>query len=75
MKKCPNCGGNVAMHPLKKESFREMMDRVIKESSERMKLKYGYGVPDKNKITANDPEDLGSCITGEWKDNNKNMEK
>ena len=32
-------------------------------------------VPDKNKITANDPEDLGSCITGEWKDNNKNMEK
>ena len=45
MKKCPKCGYG------KKEPFDEMMDRVLKESGERLEKETGYGIPDKKKDT------------------------
>ncbi len=44
MKKCPNCG-----YSEQKESFDKMMDRVIKEVSDRHKKEFGFGIPDKEK--------------------------
>ena len=44
MKKCPNCG-----YSEQKESFNEMMDRVIKKVSDRHKKEFGFVIPDKEK--------------------------
>ena len=46
MKKC-NCKCTCI-----KEPFNDMMDRVIRESGERLKKEMGFGIPDKasNKI-------------------------
>ena len=43
MKRCPKCGYS-------DESFEEMMDRVIKEVSDRHKKELGFGIPDNVKI-------------------------
>ena len=66
MNKCPKCGYQ------KEEPFNKMMDRVLRESAERMRKESGYGVPDEKEFKKN-YEDLGSVITGEWRqdDNQK----
>ena len=43
MNKCPKCGYSEK----KDEPFDKMMDRVLKESTARMKKESGYGIPDK----------------------------
>ena len=43
MKKCPKCGY------YKKEPFNKMMDRVLRNSAEKLRKEMGYGVPDKKK--------------------------
>ena len=40
MKKCPKCGYH------KEEPFNDMMDRVLRESGEKMKKEMGFGIPD-----------------------------
>ena len=46
------------------------MDKKIKQVAERMEKELGYGIPDsKEKLFYSDPENLGSCITGEWRQN------
>ena len=40
MEKCPKCGYT-------NESFNDMMNRVIKEVSDRHRKELGYGIPDK----------------------------
>ena len=42
MKRC-NCKCTC----MKEEPFNEMMDRVIRESGERLKKEMGFGIPDK----------------------------
>ena len=44
MNKCPKCG-----FKKEEESFDDMMDRVLRESGERLKKEMKYGVPDKKK--------------------------
>ena len=44
MKKC-NCKCTC----IKEESFDEMMNRVLRESGERLKKEMGFGIPDKPK--------------------------
>ena len=78
--KCPNCGWHpkddieptTADEYNKRNAWINFMDRKIKESAERMEKESGYGIPE-NKLTTNDPENLGSVITGEWRqyDNQK----
>ena len=46
MNKCPKCGYS----EYKDEPFDKMMDRVLKESAERMKKELGYGIPDKLQV-------------------------
>ena len=46
MNKCPECG-----HSPNKETFHEMMDRVLRESGEKLEKETGYGIPDKKKDT------------------------
>ena len=41
MNKCPKCNNAL------KETFNEMMDRVLRECNERMRKELGFGVPDK----------------------------
>ena len=55
MRKCPKCGYSPA-----KETFHQMMDRVLKEVRIKQEKELGYGVPESE-------ADLGSCITGEWR--------
>ena len=43
MEKCPKCGYS-------NEPFEQMMDRVIKEVSDRHRKELGYGIPDKIKV-------------------------
>ena len=43
MNKCPKCGYS----KVKNEPFNKMMDRVLRESAERMKKQMGYGIPEK----------------------------
>mgnify|MGYP001227378425 CR=1 FL=1 len=43
MEKCPKCGYT-------NESFNDMMNRVIKEVSDRHRKELGYGIPDKIEI-------------------------
>ena len=61
IEKCHNCGCDI------KEPFDKMMDRVLRESGERMKKEMGYGIPDENEFKKHYAEDLGSVITGEWR--------
>ena len=49
MKKCPKCGYG------KKEPFNEMMNRVIRESGNRLKEEMGFGIPSKGKIKNKEP--------------------
>ena len=69
MKKCPKCGfeENDSIYneeSLRKQNFGKFMDIVLRRSEERMKKEMGYGIPETIK---QDPENLGSCITGEWR--------
>ena len=52
MKKCPKCGYS------EEESFNDMMNRVIKEVSDRHKKEFGFGIPDKeeDKVYYNEPK-------------------
>ena len=71
--KCPNCGYSVDddLEPTTADDLNwaytktEKKDRTeaIKKSGIRMREELGYGIPEE--------PDLGSCITGEWKDENK----
>ena len=77
MKKCPKCG-----YEIEKPARATMTERdwaytktsnnnkndALKKAEIRQRLELGYGVPESE-------PDLGSCITGNWKNNNKNMEK
>ena len=81
MTKCPNCGWKpeddfepTTADEFNKESgiseFTTFMNKTIKRVAERMKVKLGYGIPDKKEeLVYSDPENLGSCITGEWRQN------
>lgn len=80
--KCPNCGW-FPEFPEEDEPFDEIkwaytktddanyMD-AIKKSEIRMKKELGYGIPE---VTKNDPENLGSCITGIWEDIDENKKR
>ena len=66
MNKCPKCGYSKD----KNEPFNKMMDRVLRESAERMKKQMGYGIPEEpDDVAKHDHEDLGSTITGIWRQN------
>ena len=56
--KCPKCGYS-------DESFDDMMDRVIRETSDRMKKESGFGVPDKkkDKVYFNEPKHYKGELT------------
>ena len=41
------------------------MDIVLKRSEKRMRKEMGYGIPE---VIKHDPENLGDCITGNWKE-------
>jgi len=75
MNKCPKCGFNpnrsTTADDYETLPFEKFMDKTIKKSSEKMKKESGYGIPDE--IIQHDPENLGSVITGEWRqdDNQK----
>ena len=77
MNKCPKCGFNpnrsTTADDYETLPFEEFMDKTIKKSSERMKKESGYGVPEENQFKKHYEKDLGSVITGEWRqdDNQK----
>jgi len=65
MNKCPNCGFEENdEETLRKENFDEFIKIVLKRSEIRMEKEMGYGIPE---TTQHDPENLGSVITGEWR--------
>ena len=59
MKKCPKCGYS------QEESFNDMMDRVIKEVSDRHRKEFGFGIPDKeeDKVYFNEPKKYKGELT------------
>jgi len=59
MKKCPKCGYS------EEESFNDMMDRVIKEVSDRHRKEFGFGIPDKeeDKVYFNEPKKYKGELT------------
>ena len=69
MNKCPKCGYS-------DESFDDMMDRVLRETGERMKKEIGFGVPDKeeDKIYFDEPKYYKGELTN-VKRNNKEKSK
>jgi len=78
MNQCPNCGWKPEddFEPTTADTFNKginfttFMDKKIKQVAERMEKELGYGIPDnKEKLFYSDPENLGSCITGEWRQN------
>tara|TARA_E500000305_G_scaffold2287_1_gene2268 strand:- start:45 stop:251 length:207 start_codon:yes stop_codon:yes gene_type:complete len=64
MKKCPKCGYS------EKESFNDMMDRVIKEVSDRHRKEFGFGIPDKeeDKVYFNEPKKYKGELTNVKRD-------
>ena len=81
MNNCPNCGWSpeddtepTTADEYNNLPFDKFMDKALKRSSKRMKEEMGYGIPDKEtEIIKHDLENLGSVITGEWRqdDNQK----
>ena len=77
MKKCPNCGYEIET-PVRAamtekdwaytKTNNSNKNDALKKAEIRQRLELGYGISESE-------TDLGSCITGIWKDNNKNMEK
>ena len=70
MNKCPKCGfeENESIYnedSLRKENFGKFIDIVLKRSEKRMRKEMGYGIPE---VIKHDPENLGDCITGNWKE-------
>ena len=59
MKKCPKCGYS------EEESFNDMMNRVIKEVSDRHRKEFGFGIPDKeeDKVYFNEPKKYKGELT------------
>ena len=55
MNKCPKCGYIKKSKAVSKESFNEMMNRVIRESGNRLKDEMGFGIPSKGKIKNKEP--------------------
>ena len=75
MKTCPKCGYEIVKPPragTKAWAYTNTNDEnkndALKKAEIRQRLELRYGVPESE-------PDLGSCITGNWKNNNKNMEK
>jgi len=64
MKKCPKCGYS------EEESFNDMMNRVIKEVSDRHKKEFGFGIPDKeeDKVYYNEPKKYKGELTNVKRD-------
>ena len=80
MKKCPECGYEIIkparakMSPVDwaytKTSDEEKND-ALKKAEIRQRVELGYGIPDTKQN--DDPENLGSCITGKWRNNDKRI--
>ena len=76
MKKCPKCGYETITEKVgsKAWAYTKTNDNnkndALKKAEIRQRIEFGYGIKEVKKY--NDPENLGSCITGEWRqDDNK----
>ena len=76
MKKCPKCG-----YEIEKPARAAMTENdwaytktnnnnkndALKKAEIRQRIELGYGIKEVKRY--DDPENLGSCITGEWRQN------
>ena len=76
MKKCPKCGYKTITERVGSKAwaytktFQNNKNDALKKAEIRQRIEFGYGIKEVKKY--NDPENLESCITEEWRqDDNK----